>query len=222
MGRENDFGAETGNAMIGAPAQFGARITADVRRLDDIPDLTAPVIKLDVEGAEVLFLRGAERFITRQRPLILGEFNSDYMPYFGHTFADVLPMLERWEYRVVIWDDYSDPRVIDGESGTGNAMLVPAERVDGVMSRLRDLQRPSQVRIYGSWVNLRHTSHPGGVTNRQTPPIATSGAGAWPPVGSPLRPVIPPRQGPRLRAWSHSDDDSVVKSFWDRMPANAR
>jgi hypothetical protein len=57
------------------------------------------VIKLDIEGSELVFLRGATNVITRCRPLILGEFNSAYMPRFGHTFLDVGQWYKPWTTR---------------------------------------------------------------------------------------------------------------------------
>lgn len=56
------------------------RIPITLGRLDDI-DLPAPVsfIKIDTEGYEVAFLRGAAELIERDRPVIFGEFSAGWL-----------------------------------------------------------------------------------------------------------------------------------------------
>jgi hypothetical protein len=61
-------------------------------------------MKLDIEGAELLMLRGAERFIARHRPLIFGEFEAYWLTTFGSTFLDVAAWAERMGYRMLKWD----------------------------------------------------------------------------------------------------------------------
>ncbi len=62
------------------------------------------LMKLDIEGAELLMLRGAERFIARHRPLIFGEFEAYWLTTFGSTFLDVAAWAERMGYRMLKWD----------------------------------------------------------------------------------------------------------------------
>jgi len=60
-----------------APADYGKhpKISVSLRRLDEI-ELPARVsfIKLDIEGFEPAFMRGAAQLIARDRPVIYGEF----------------------------------------------------------------------------------------------------------------------------------------------------
>jgi Methyltransferase FkbM domain len=65
--------------------------------LDDVvrgANLPLPtVLKLDVEGVEVGVLAGAQKTFDRAKPIILGEFNSELIPRFGHTFLDAVARL---------------------------------------------------------------------------------------------------------------------------------
>ena len=62
------------------------------------------LMKLDIEGAELLMLRGAERFVARHRPLIFGEFDAYWLTTFGSTFLDVAAWAGRMRYRMLKWD----------------------------------------------------------------------------------------------------------------------
>lgn len=70
--------------------------TASARRLDDIIPSDLPrvdCLKIDVEGAECLVLRGAERTIQAFMPSILLEMNERASSKFGHHRLDALKML---------------------------------------------------------------------------------------------------------------------------------
>lgn len=75
-----------------------------VRTLDTLAGLPAPtVIKLDIEGAEVLALRGAERVLsspTAPRALFL-ELHDSLLPAFGSSADEVLALLWGVGYRSV-------------------------------------------------------------------------------------------------------------------------
>jgi FkbM family methyltransferase len=49
-------------------------------------------IKVDIEGAEIYFLRGAKQTIEKYRPIIYGEFNAYFMEKNGESFR------EAWDY----------------------------------------------------------------------------------------------------------------------------
>jgi len=49
-------------------------------------------IKIDVEGFELPFIRGAMKTLTEYRPILLGEFNNWFMAQWGFTFDEV------WEH----------------------------------------------------------------------------------------------------------------------------
>ncbi len=62
------------------------------------------LMKLDIEGAELMMLRGAERFIAATRPLIFGEFEAYWLSTFGATFVDVAEWAGRNRYAMRRWD----------------------------------------------------------------------------------------------------------------------
>lgn len=62
------------------------------------------LMKLDIEGAELMMLRGAERFVAETRPLIFGEFEAYWLSTFGATFLDVAAWAERMNYRMLKWE----------------------------------------------------------------------------------------------------------------------
>lgn len=135
IGRESRFGESTGNAVLltGDVAGAGTSVSSiAVSRLDDlVTESRSPdpdVIKLDVEGSEVAFLRGAQDVLRRARPVILGEFNSELMPTFGTDFLDAAALLPP-DY--AIFGFTQDRVLVEKEPyvGLGDVLLVPRERV---------------------------------------------------------------------------------------------
>lgn len=59
-------------------------------------------IKVDVEGSEVAFLRGAAGTIRKYRPVIMIEIFSGGLGRYGFTPADVVELLGGWRYRLMI------------------------------------------------------------------------------------------------------------------------
>lgn len=60
------------------------------------------LIKIDIEGAELLALRGAQRTIERDRPVIFYEENESAYQAFGYTVADVRGFLKAFGYRLYL------------------------------------------------------------------------------------------------------------------------
>jgi FkbM family methyltransferase len=58
----------------GEPDRILSSETVPVLALDDLIHHRVDVVKIDVEGAELLALRGAERLLRRDRPAIISEF----------------------------------------------------------------------------------------------------------------------------------------------------
>ena len=61
------------------------------------------LMKLDIEGAELMMLRGAEKFIAATRPLIFGEFEAYWLSTFGASFLDVAEWAGRMNYSMLRW-----------------------------------------------------------------------------------------------------------------------
>lgn len=73
-------------------------ITAQVRRLDDL-DLSPDVIKIDVEGAELLAFRGGIATIRRCRPAIFSEMLRKWAAKFDYHPNVILELLAGLGYR---------------------------------------------------------------------------------------------------------------------------
>jgi FkbM family methyltransferase len=102
-----ETGADSGTAaLVTGPGE--AHLKVPVVRLDDWTREHAvtrcDLMKLDIEGAELMMLRGAEGFITRTRPLIFGEFEAYWLTTFGSSFLDVAAWAERMDYRILKWE----------------------------------------------------------------------------------------------------------------------
>jgi FkbM family methyltransferase len=75
-------------------------LEVDVRTLDGIIPSGIPIdlIKIDVEGAELLVLRGASETIERSHPVIIFEFGTGSSEYYGTTPDDIYAFLAKYGY----------------------------------------------------------------------------------------------------------------------------
>ncbi len=105
--KSEETGAGSGTAAL-VTGDGPTHLTVPVVTLDawaEEFDITVcDVMKLDIEGAELMMLRGAERFIARTRPLIFGEFEAYWLSTFGATFVDVAAWAQRMRYGMRRWD----------------------------------------------------------------------------------------------------------------------
>jgi FkbM family methyltransferase len=78
-------------AFAGTHVPFGAsagRMLTPTVRLDDLLGISAPtLVKLDVEGAELLALRGASRLLAEVRPTLIVEVDSSQWEEVGHLLS---------------------------------------------------------------------------------------------------------------------------------------
>lgn len=86
------------------------------------------LMKLDIEGAELMMLRGAEQFVAATRPLIFGEFEAYWLSTFDSTFLDVAAWATRMNYRVAKWEPVEGRFVPLTEVAVGvqDVLLEPA------------------------------------------------------------------------------------------------
>lgn len=84
------------------PSQPNAKTTKVPNlRLDDYPDLagrTVRLIKIDVEGAELDVLRGAEKLLRSQKPLLVIEVHAFAFPDFNVSMKDFQQFLSSLGY----------------------------------------------------------------------------------------------------------------------------
>jgi FkbM family methyltransferase len=149
MSMENTKNAKTGNAVMVkgeiSSTYFGSNSTAHLTQLDTFVKeqniQRCHLIKIDVEGAEVMFLRGGMSFLSQTRPIIYGEFNNYFLPRFGHSFLDVFDIVSPWDYRFFqqtklghfVEIGYPKPNL-------EHILLTPSETPDSVLNQLGVVQ----------------------------------------------------------------------------------
>lgn len=79
-----------------------AAIPIRAMRLDDVLGYVTrlDVLKIDVEGAELLVLKGAEKLLARFRPIIAFESAEESTASFGHSTTDAKRLLAERGYRL--------------------------------------------------------------------------------------------------------------------------
>jgi len=83
--------------------------------LDDyvVPGIRPPsIIKCDIEGAELLFLRGAIRVLREFRPVLFLSVHPPLLPAFGHTLEDVRAWLQAAGYRWHVIDEVGELHIL--------------------------------------------------------------------------------------------------------------
>lgn len=123
---------ETGNAAISTiSARAGSSASVRISKLDTIAiekDIrSCHLIKVDIEGFELDFLKGGEAFIRRHRPLIYCELNYWRMEDRGWYFEDLLNWLRPLKYEP--FRDTGNRFVLAARKGTTteDLLLVPQE-----------------------------------------------------------------------------------------------
>lgn len=141
---ETRHGSQTGNAIasdiVGDGKNF-IRNSCTLTRLDTLAAqqgiAKVDFMKVDIEGAEMLFLNGGAGFIAAHRPTIYGEFNSGLMPKFGHSFLDVYAFFKERRYRAFAFADALLPDELTNPGpSTGNAFFVAEEKAEILLQRV--------------------------------------------------------------------------------------
>ncbi len=76
----------------------GLKFQCGIVRLDDVIDAKVSFLKIDVDGAELLVLRGAQRILRESQPVILFEAGG-YTSDFGYEQQAVFDFLALFGYR---------------------------------------------------------------------------------------------------------------------------
>jgi FkbM family methyltransferase len=101
----------------------------ELRVLDDqLPQLNLNRIdfmKIDVEGAEMLVLKGAQKTIERFRPLIMIEINNATYQAAGYTVPDVIQFFKQMRYTLNIMTKNGTLKAVTATPGFCNAVFVP-------------------------------------------------------------------------------------------------
>jgi FkbM family methyltransferase len=101
----------------------------DVRRLDDLvaeqPPARIDVVKLDVEGAELLVLQGAVSTLERYRPIVLFEVSEASLGHQDHRREELLAFLREEHYSLYLFDDSGFPACAPPGTYRDNMLAVP-------------------------------------------------------------------------------------------------
>jgi FkbM family methyltransferase len=101
----------------------------DLRRLDDLvaeqPPARIDVVKLDVEGAELLVLQGAASTLQRYRPIVLFEVSEASLRHQGHRREELLDFLRAQDYSLYLFDDSGFPVCAPPGTYRDNMLAVP-------------------------------------------------------------------------------------------------
>jgi hypothetical protein len=109
-------------------------------RLDDYSEKTninrLDFIKCDVEGAELLALRGATEILKKYKPLVFLEVCNEWTKDFHYSPADIVSFLSSLGYtdfylitdRIKPLSKNSGEAFLDGLSGSANLLCVCAEQ----------------------------------------------------------------------------------------------
>jgi FkbM family methyltransferase len=140
--------AQSGYSSLSKRDGDVTEIVVPMTRMDSlITDNDVDLIKIDVEGAELGVLRGADEVIERCRPVVM--FESGPGDLMGYTKEDMWRWFDERDYRIyfpdrisraaraatleVFVDSHEYPR------RTMNYFAIPAERMDEIAARAREL-----------------------------------------------------------------------------------
>lgn len=87
-----EFVAELATTRITVPSTTLDELVADTQSVD--------LVKVDVEGAEELVLRGGVETLASKRPIVLFEHAAIHADNYGHTPEDLYRLLADLEYRI--------------------------------------------------------------------------------------------------------------------------
>jgi FkbM family methyltransferase len=114
-----------------AIARAHSEVAVETARLDDLVPDDAPVslVKMDIEGSELRALRGMQRILARDRPVIVLEFNTYTLRNMGEVNPqDLLDALETWDYAATPADAGRGQYRWRPEDGDVNVNLVCTPR----------------------------------------------------------------------------------------------
>ncbi|MBC7803167.1 MAG: FkbM family methyltransferase [Candidatus Parcubacteria bacterium] len=135
-----------GQNTLGSFVYEGVKKALDVeirlRRLDDLAGQSGrqiDLIKMDVEGAELAVLRGAERILRDSRPVILFELLDAALRAQNASACEVLEFLSRRGFSVLKFDAAGSLAPLSGiGDASSNLVAVPESRVAEVIARSRE------------------------------------------------------------------------------------
>lgn len=100
--------ADCRNAEYDRPNETDTLITVRTERLDDVlpPDFQVDMLKIDVEGGELLVLEGARATLRRCKPVVIFEHGLGASEMYGSTPDKVFDLLQDCGLRVSLLDRF--------------------------------------------------------------------------------------------------------------------
>jgi FkbM family methyltransferase len=122
----------TGMTRISRGNDEGEKVRVPALTIDSFrrrhPNGRVRLIKCDVEGAELMVLRGAAATIDASRPLVFCELYDAYCARYGYSSRDVFEFFAGRRYRTMSFEDGAfEPLDPARYGGAGDVLFVPAE-----------------------------------------------------------------------------------------------
>lgn len=146
---DSQTAATTGNAVWLKGAMIDTLVptcSSQITKLDLFAQkqniVDCDLIKVDIEGAELEFLKGGANFINQTRPILYSEFNQHWANEFGYEFSDLADLMTSWNY--VLYQQFgrrSFRPIKDSPVGLTNILMVPQEKDSEAASKLGVVRR---------------------------------------------------------------------------------
>lgn len=136
MAVESEGGASSGNAVwvrSGVGELLESNCVATVKTLDSVTAAESitgcDLMKIDIEGAEMLCFEGGTQFLRQCRPVIWGEFSAFWMAKHGSSIREVFALFVPLDYRFYRWSGRAFTEMEAPTEGAEDLLLVPREKV---------------------------------------------------------------------------------------------
>lgn len=125
-------------------------ITVPTDTLDNLlknqPLANLTLAKMDIEGAEILALKGALSLLKQQRPRVWILEINDTVSHFGHQKQDLVDFLHSYGYNLYRYsaDSNQISRITLDQKQGNNVLAIAESAVDFVRTRIAEIALPSQ------------------------------------------------------------------------------
>jgi FkbM family methyltransferase len=126
------------NSVVDSHTQIQTATLDSFVKANQVPSIG--FIKIDIQGAELLFLEGASQTIEESRPVIAIEVSPEDLAKAGHSPPDIFTFFAKRDYRA--FDCVSGAHVeidaaqVDSHWISQNTLFVPHEQVERVIAAL--------------------------------------------------------------------------------------
>jgi FkbM family methyltransferase len=115
------------NSSLVSPGSGSASVEVDMVTLDDYLHLKPTLIKIDVEGADILVLRGA-RSLLKTRPKLAIEIHRDSLSRYGTALEELFELIDFSGYDCWVQWEY-EPDIHEWDFGSKSSRDTAMERI---------------------------------------------------------------------------------------------